>query len=112
MPAIIANMRSLYAAGALLVTGTDAGIDPSKPHDAQRFAVPEMAMTPMQALVAATSDAAKVCGLAHRKGPLRARFDADLIAAAGNPLEDSGRHRRPSSRLSRRPARVCRRVND
>ena len=54
MPAIIANMRSLYAAGALLVTGTDTGIDPSKPHDAQRFAVPEMAMlamTPMQALV-------------------------------------------------------------
>ena len=65
MPAIIANMRSLHAAGALLVTGTDAGIDPSKPHDAQRFAVPEMATTPMQALVAATSDTATTDGSRH-----------------------------------------------
>jgi imidazolonepropionase-like amidohydrolase len=91
MPAIVANMRSLYEAGAVLLAGTDAGINPMKPHDAQRFAVPEMAMlamTPVQALVAATSDAAKVCGLAHRKGRLGAGFDADLIAVAGNPLED------------------------
>jgi imidazolonepropionase-like amidohydrolase len=90
-PTIIANLRSLYAPGAVLLAGTDAGINPMKPHDAQRYAVPEMAMlamTPVQALVAATSDVAKACGLAHRKGRLGAGFDADLIAVAGNPLED------------------------
>jgi imidazolonepropionase-like amidohydrolase len=80
-------MRSLYEAGALLLAGTDADINPMKPHDAQRFAVPEMAMlamTPVQALIAATANAAKVCGLAHRKGRLGAGFDADLITVAVN----------------------------
>ena len=38
IPLIVANMRRLYEAGALMVAGSDAGIGPSKPHDVVRHA--------------------------------------------------------------------------
>jgi imidazolonepropionase-like amidohydrolase len=91
LPAIVANMRKLHDAGAHLLAGTDGGINPMKPHDVLRFAVPEMAfvaLTPLQSLLAATSEAASVCGLAHRKGRLAAGYDADIVAVGGNPLTD------------------------
>ena len=38
LPLIVANMRRLYEAGALMVAGSDAGIGPIKPHDVVRHA--------------------------------------------------------------------------
>ena len=38
LPAMIANTRRLYEAGALMVAGTDADIAPVKPHDVVRHA--------------------------------------------------------------------------
>ena len=45
-------------------------------------------MTPMQAIVAATGDAAKCVGLDSEIGTIAAGKRADLILVEGNPLDD------------------------
>lgn len=91
LPKIIATLRRLVAAGALVVAGTDAGIGPPKRHSPLPYAVPslvDLGMSPLDALRTVTSVAAGVCGLAHRKGRLAAGFDADMVAVAGDPFAD------------------------
>jgi imidazolonepropionase-like amidohydrolase len=91
LPAMIANFRRLHQVGAPIVVGTDAGVGPPKPHDVLRWGVGQLAqigLSPAAALRAVTSQAAAVCGLAHRKGRLAPGFDADILAIDGNPLTD------------------------
>ncbi|AQZ62841.1 Xaa-Pro dipeptidase [[Actinomadura] parvosata subsp. kistnae] len=91
LPALMANARRLYEAGARIVAGTDAGIGPVKPPDVLRWAVgelPALGLSGAEALRAATSLAAEVCGLGDRKGRLAPGYDADVLAVDGNPLED------------------------
>ncbi|UWZ59597.1 amidohydrolase family protein [Dactylosporangium aurantiacum] len=91
MPLMIAALRRLYEAGAVMTAGTDAGIAPIKPPDVLRWAVAQLGqvgMTPAVALRAATSVAAESCGLGHRKGRLAAGYDADILAVDGDPLQD------------------------
>ena len=92
LAAIIANHRVLYRAGARIVCGTDAGVGPNKPHDVLPHGVsgflPAIGMTNAEALTAATAVAAGVCGLANTTGTLEVGKDADMLAVAGNPLED------------------------
>ena len=45
-------------------------------------------MTPMQAIIAGTSEAATCCGLESDLGMLEAGKLADLIVVDGNPLSD------------------------
>jgi imidazolonepropionase-like amidohydrolase len=45
-------------------------------------------MTPADALASATSVAAEVCGLGHRKGSVQPGHDADLLVIDGDPLTD------------------------
>ena len=87
----IANTRDMVERGAVVVAGTDAGIAPVKPHDIVRTAVAqlgELGMSPLDALRAVTSLAARVIGLGERKGRLAAGFDADLLVVDGDPLVD------------------------
>jgi imidazolonepropionase-like amidohydrolase len=97
LPALIANIRRMYEAGASIVPGTDAGVGPLKPHDVLPWAIPQfvrIGMSPVDALRATTSRAAALCGLGDRKGRLAPGFDADLLVLDGNPLEDlSALHR-------------------
>ena len=91
IPAIMANHRRLHQAGALMVAGTDAGIAPVKPHDAVRYApamLVQLGYGQAEALRAITSVAARVCGLAHRKGRIAPGFDADILAVDGDPIAD------------------------
>ena len=92
IPGIISNMVHLMHAGAVLVPGTDAGVHPTKPHDAVRYGVEQLVqlgMPPLQGLMSATSVGAEVCGLGHRKGRLAPGYDADILAIHGNPLNDT-----------------------
>src|SRR4029079_772377 len=89
--AIMANFAALHRAGARIVCGTDAGIGPNKPHDVLRYGVSgfaEIGMTNAEALRANTSLAAAVCGVDDRKGTIAIGKDADLIAVAGDPLDN------------------------
>lgn len=91
LPQAMANLRTLHDAGALCVVGSDAGLGPVKPHDALRYALPQLGrlgFTPAEALRTVTSVAARVCGLADTKGRLAPGFDADILAVDGDPLAD------------------------
>ena len=97
MPALLANVRLLCASGASIVAGTDGGVSPGKPHDVLPYAIEALTrvgMSPAEALVAATSRAAEVCGLGDRKGRLVPGFDADLLAVDGDPLHEPAALRR------------------
>jgi imidazolonepropionase-like amidohydrolase len=48
----------------------------------------EAGFTPTEALAAATSEAARICGLEHQKGLLRTGYDADLIVVDGDLQTD------------------------
>ena len=79
--------RILLERGLLLVTGTDGG-SPGCPNlslIAEIELFHGLGMTTMQALTAATGQAASCLGLPDR-GQLRTGLRADLIAVPGNPL--------------------------
>jgi len=91
VPLLVANLRTLYEAGATMIAGTDAGIGPVKPPDVVRWAVRMLGgvgMTPAEALRTTTSVAAAAVGLGTIKGRIAPGYDADLLAVAGNPLTD------------------------
>jgi len=78
-------------AGVRMIVTSDAGIDPSKPHDVLPYAA-EMFLLfgdpPVAALRAVTADAAVACGLGTTKGRVAVGYDADLLAVAGDPTTD------------------------
>ncbi len=90
--AIINNHRTLFRAGGRIVCSSDAGVGPSKPHHVLPHGVvaflPTIGMTNAQAITATTAVAAEVCGIADTVGTLEPGKDADILAVAGNPLED------------------------
>ncbi len=85
------KIAALRDAGVRLVSGTDGGINPGKPHGVLARAIADLVqggMAPADALASATSVAADVCGLGHRKGEIQPGHDADLLIVAGDPLTD------------------------
>jgi len=91
LPAILASLARMVAAGAVVVAGTDAGIAPVKPHGVLPHGVADLVtagMSPLAALRSATATAAGVVGLGDRKGRLAPGFDADVLAVAGDPTVD------------------------
>ena len=78
------------AAGVKVAFGTDSGVS-RHGDNAKEFALMvEAGMTPMQAIRAATRDAAEVLGMADRWGVIAPGREADLVSAPGNPLSDAG----------------------
>ena len=92
LSAILANHATLHRLGARLVCSSDAGVVPSKPHDALPYGVtgflPSIGMPNAEAIANVTAFAAEVCGVADRTGTLEVGKDADILAVAGNPLDD------------------------
>ena len=67
------------------------GSSPLKPHDVLPHAVEGLigsGPSTLEALTMVTSTAAKVCGVADRKGHIRVGAHADLLAVSGDPLSD------------------------
>jgi imidazolonepropionase-like amidohydrolase len=73
----------------MVVTGTDAvgGSSPNL-HVELQLLVQRADFTPLEAIRAATFDAARVLGLAGEVGSLAAGRRADLVVMARNPAED------------------------
>ena len=85
------SFRSLIDAGVDIVLGTDAGAVPNHPfgftgHRELEIYV-RLGMTPMQAIIAGTSNVALHLGLANR-GSLQVGKSADLILLSENPLNN------------------------
>lgn len=90
VPLVRAAIGRIRALGGTIVVGSDAGINPGKPHDVAPQAVHDLAaigMSPVEALIALTSAGADALGLAD-KGRVRAGADADLITIDGDPRDD------------------------
>jgi imidazolonepropionase-like amidohydrolase len=86
-----ANFARMHRRGMRLVCCSDAGVIPRKPHGVLPWGIihfGSIGLTNVEAIAAATTVAAEACGIADRKGRIAAGYDADLLAVAGNPLDD------------------------
>jgi imidazolonepropionase-like amidohydrolase len=86
--ALFANMRRVLASGVPIAFGTDAGVVPHGRNAREFTWMVRLGMTPIQALRAATVNAARLLGFEDRIGVITAGRQADLIAVKGNPLEN------------------------
>src|SRR5690606_41199528 len=68
--------------------GTDAGVFPHGENADEFRLLVEAGMTPAQAILSATREAAKLLGQLHDFGTLEPGKRADIIAVRGNPLEN------------------------
>ncbi len=82
------NFRKAVAAGAKMSFGTDLGVCPYGSSPKQFAFMVRYGMTPMQAIQAATSDAADLLGHSSEIGSIKPGKYADLIAVSGDPLKD------------------------
>ncbi|HWS52707.1 MAG TPA: amidohydrolase family protein [Pyrinomonadaceae bacterium] len=82
------NFQKAVRAGVKVAYGTDAGVYPHG-WNAKQFAhMVRWGMTPMQAIQAATVNAADLLGWGDRVGAVEPGRFADLIAVSGDPLAD------------------------
>jgi len=77
-----------YKAGVKIAFGTDAGVYPHGKNYLEFRYMIEAGMPPMEAIKAATVNAAKLLGIRRERGSLEAGKMADIIAVHGNPLTD------------------------
>ncbi len=82
-------LRRARAKRVKIVFGTDA-VAGAHGRNAEEFVyrVRDARESPMDAIVSATSMSAESLRLGDRVGTVAAGYDADLVAVAGNPLED------------------------
>ncbi len=78
-----------YALGVPILYGTDAGVYPHGLNGRQFEVMVSRGMKPMDAIKSATSVAADHMGLAADIGAIAVGRYGDVIAVAGNPLEDT-----------------------
>ncbi|MFC7741394.1 amidohydrolase family protein [Nocardiopsis composta] len=74
--------------GVKVAMGTDAGISPHGRNLAELGHLTRVGLSPMEAITAATRNAAELLGLADRVGTVRAGMLADLVVCEGDPLAD------------------------
>ena len=89
-------LRRAVPAGIRIAFGTDAGVSLHGRNADEFPLMVQHGMTPMQAIVAATVNAADLLGLAGETGTIEPGKSADIVAVRGDPLADVGvlRHMR------------------
>jgi imidazolonepropionase-like amidohydrolase len=76
------------SSGAKIANGSDTGIAPFGTEAKNLVCYVRFGMTPMQAIQSATTVAAEMIGWPDRVGRLAPGTYANLIAVAGDPIED------------------------
>src|ERR1700681_209452 len=88
IPAARKNIAHAFASGVKVAFGTDAAVYPHG-QNAHEFAVMvKLGLTPLQAIQAATANAADLLGWPGKVGSLEPGAWADIIAVDGDPLKD------------------------
>jgi imidazolonepropionase-like amidohydrolase len=89
-----AALQAAREAGVTICMGGDSGVFPHGENALEMELMVDYGMTPLEVLRAATSVNARLLGLEERIGAIRAGYEADLIAVAGDPLENIAAIRR------------------
>lgn len=82
------NFRKAFQGGARMAFGTDAGVYPHGDNARQFAKMVEWGMQPIDAIRAATINAADLMGWPDKVGSLQPGHFADLLAVQGDPLSD------------------------
>jgi imidazolonepropionase-like amidohydrolase len=83
-----ANFRKQLAAGVPIAMGSDVGPFPHGTQARELELMVKFGMTPLQALQADLINGAQLLGWGGQIGQLKPGFFADVVAVAGNPLQD------------------------
>jgi len=90
IPRATRTIQQAHRLGVKLATGADVSYTPQSitrvSHEIRRFV--ELGLTPLEALQAATINAAELFGIQDRTGRIAPGLEADLIAVEENPLEN------------------------
>ena len=92
LPIAMRNLQKISAAGITIAMGTDSGGGPGRfqgyfEHMELEYET-KAGLTPMQALVSATSGAAKAVNISDQVGTLEKGKWADFLVLTANPLDD------------------------
>ena len=82
------NFEKAFKAGVKMAFGTDAGVYPHGDNAKQFSYMVKYGMTPAQAILSATLNAADLIGRSQELGTIEAGKYADIIAVEGDPLAD------------------------
>ena len=82
------NLSKAFGAGVKVAFGTDAAVYPHGLNAREFNAMVKLGMTPLQAIQAATMNAADLLGWSDRIGSIEPGKFADLVAVEGDPLQD------------------------
>ena len=88
IPTMMENVAKAYKAGVKIAFGTDSG-EPEHGRNADEFLfLTQIGMSEMDAIIAATINAADLMGLANEIGTIENGKAADIVATAASPLDD------------------------
>jgi len=82
------SLLKAYPAGVKIAFGTDAGVSKHGRNADEFELLVKYGMPPVEALKAATVNAADLLGLANEVGTIEQGKSADIIAVSGDPLQD------------------------
>jgi imidazolonepropionase-like amidohydrolase len=82
------NFRAAHRAGVRMVFGSDAGVMPHGQAGRQFATMVNFGMTPLQAIQAATRNAAEALGREKDLGAIAVGRFGDMVAVSGDPLRD------------------------
>ena len=91
------NFRKAHRAGVRMVFGSDAGVMPHNQIGRQFRTMVQYGMTPLEAIQAATRNAADALGRTRDVGAIAAGRFGDLVAVRGDPLRDVAVLERPEA---------------
>jgi imidazolonepropionase-like amidohydrolase len=91
------NFQRAHAAGVKMVFGSDAGVMPHGLIGRQFATMVRYGMTPLQAIQAATRNAAQALGREKDVGAIAVGRFGDLVAVSGDPLRDPAVLARPDA---------------